>query len=215
MKKTLLHICCGPCLLGPLDELLTPASAGDTGDTPGNAGDQPTAFTGYFYNPNIHGLIEFRRRLKGVKLLADRRRFNLIADEAYGLNDFLNSVAWQQSPADRCRSCYHMRLLRTAQTARELGFDAFTTTMLVSRHQQHQTLRELGEEIGRTVGVEFQYHDWRHLAQAGLDNASRLNVYRQSYCGCIFSEQQRYENTRLHCYKGDSGGISPAGPAKG
>lgn len=208
MEKTLLHICCGPCLLGPLDEFLAAPAAGDTGD-------QPAAFTGYFYNPNIHGLIEFRRRLKGVKLLADRRRFKLIADEAYGLTDFLTSVAWQQSAADRCRSCYHMRLLRTAQTAREQGFDAFTTTMLVSRHQQHQVLRDLGEEIGRTVGVKFQYHDWRQLAQSGLDNASRLNVYRQSYCGCIFSEQQRYENTSLHCYKGDNSGISSADQAKG
>jgi epoxyqueuosine reductase len=183
--NTLVHICCAPCLLGPLKEL------------------QSEGFTGYFYNPNVQGLVEFRRRLKAVKLLSVQRRFELEADESYGLSDFLEQVDWRQVPPERCRACYRLRLDRTARVAREKGFEAFTTTLLVSRHQPHEIVREVGEEVGRQIGIEFRYHDWRHLADEGLTEASRLSLYRQGFCGCIFSERERYENTRLHCYKGD------------
>lgn len=183
--NTLVHICCAPCLLGPLEEL------------------QQSGFAGYFYNPNIHGLIEFRRRLKSLRVLADRRKFSLQADESYGLNDYMRQVEWSGPSAARCRSCYRLRLRRTAEVARQQGFAAFSTTLLVSLRQSHDALREVGEEVADEIGVPFAYYDWRHLAKSGAAAASRLNLYRQSYCGCIFSEQERYEGTRLHCYKGD------------
>ncbi len=185
--KTLVHICCAPCLLGPLDEL------------------QGAGFTGYFYNPNIHGLIEFRRRLKAVRVLADQRKFALQVDEDYGLSHFLDQVDWRLPSPQRCRACYRLRLSRTALAAREGGYGAFSTTLLVSWHQPHDVLREVAEQVAAESGVPFAYHDWRETAEDGQAQAARMSIYRQSYCGCIFSEQDRYQATRLHCYKGDSG----------
>ena len=177
----LCHVCCAECLLGPLDEL------------------RQRGFTAYFHNPNIHPLIEFRRRLKAVQLLAEQCSLDLIADEQYGLRSYLEQVDFRRD--NRCRQCYRQRLLRTAQLATERGFEAFSTTLLVSVHQHHQAVREIGEEVARETGVPWAYFDWRHLAEAGHAEAKRRNLYRQQYCGCIFSEYERYQGTGLHLYR--------------
>ena len=182
----LCHVCCAECLLGPLDEL------------------RGRAFTAFFYNPNIHPLIEFRRRLKAVQLLADQCSLELIADREYGLQQYLDQV--DRRASDRCRQCYRQRLRRTAQVAAERGFEAFTTTLLVSTHQEHQAVREVGEEVARETGVPWAYFDWRPLAEAGHAEAKRRNLYRQQYCGCIFSEYERYKDTGLHLYRPQDSG---------
>lgn len=177
----LVHVCCAECLLGPLDEL------------------SGRGFVGYFYNPNIHPLIEFRRRLKAVEVLADQRRLAMIYQRDYGLEHYLETIDYRLDT--RCRQCYRLRLLRTAEVAAERGFDAFTSTLLVSTHQQHDAVRETAEVIAGEVGVPFAYTDWRHLAEAGHAEAKRRNLYRQQYCGCLFSEHERYKDTGLHRYR--------------
>ncbi|NLX58384.1 MAG: epoxyqueuosine reductase QueH [Phycisphaerae bacterium] len=178
----LVHACCAECLLGPLDGL------------------RERGLVAYFYNPNIHPLIEFRRRLKAFRLLADCEGIETVCDEQYGLDAFLDTV--DRRAARRCEQCYRMRLLRTAELARRRGDEAFTTTLLVSRHQQHDVVRRVGEEVADAVGVPFAYFDWRHLAEPAHEEARRRNLYRQQYCGCIFSEYQRYKDTGLHVYRG-------------
>jgi len=176
----LVHVCCAECLLGPLDEL------------------RERGFVGYFHNPNIHPLIEFRRRQKAIRVLAEQLHLDCMVDGSYGLWDFLDRVDYRGD--QRCRQCYALRLARAAEVALERGMEAFTTTLLVSRHQKHELVREVGRQIAGETGMPFAYYDWRHLAEAGHQEAKRRNLYRQQYCGCLFSEYDRYKDTGLYLY---------------
>jgi len=175
--RLLLHICCAPCLCRPL-ELCR---------------EEGLQVEGLFYNPNIHLFLEFSRRLKAVKLLAERERLPLATEETYGLERFLSDVrgAWP----GRCRACYRLRLERTAQEAKERGFTAFSTTMLVSPTQDHAALREVAEEIAARTGIDWLYRDWRPAYQQSLARARQLSLYRQQYCGCLWSEYERYRDS--------------------
>jgi len=172
----LVHACCGPCLAAILDRVR-----------------RFGRLAIYFYNPNIHPLLEFRRRAKGVQTLADQERLDLVADDRYDLKGFLRSVPWDR-PA-RCVACWRMRLGRTAEVARERGFSQMTTTLLASEHQDHETIRRIGEETAAERGLVFYYEDWRPLAAQGREEAKRRSLYRQQYCGCIFSEEERFGPT--------------------
>ena len=180
----LLHCCCAVCTLGPLRELR----------------QEGHDVTGYFYNPNIHPLIEFRRRLKAQKVLQEHLPVEMIYEQDYGLREYLEKVDWRAG--DRCAGCYRLRLGRTAAEARARGFDAFTSTLLASAHQDHELVRGVGEECARGEGVEFAYRDWRGLAQENSDRAAQLRLYRQQYCGCVFSEYERFKDTTRHLYRG-------------
>ena len=128
----------------------------------------------------------------------------LIVDESYGLRPFVKAVA-----ADidhRCRYCYACRLDRTARYAAENGFESFTTTLLISPYQDHDLIRSLGEQMGKKYGVAFLYRDFRPGFRDGQAKARALGFYMQKYCGCIFSEEDRYakaiardlKNTMVH-----------------
>jgi predicted adenine nucleotide alpha hydrolase (AANH) superfamily ATPase len=172
------HVCCAPCLASTLD---TFAELGRV--------------SAYFHNPNIHPLLEFRKRLKALEVFAERRGVDLEADRQYGLHRFLRLV-----PPDgtgRCGLCYRERLGRTARHAAETGADAFSTTMLCSAHQDHQAIRQAGEEAAAESGVEFIYRDLRDRADEGHAAARKMSLYRQQYCGCVFSEYERYKDTNV------------------
>jgi hypothetical protein len=157
-------------------------------------------FTLYFYNPNVQPLIEFRRRLKSVQVLAERQRLDLRVDDRYDPKEFLRRTAPWSRP-DRCRACWRMRLAETARRAAAEGFTAMTTTLLASTHQDHEAIRAIGREEAAARGIEFHYEDWRPLAARGHEEAKRMNLYRQQYCGCLFSEEERFAPTRLHLYR--------------
>lgn len=174
--KLVVHVCCAPCLAGTLDVFA------DLGDV-----------AAYFCNPNIHPLLEFRKRLKAFEVFAERKGVAFDTDREYGLHDFLRKV--QPDGAGRCPVCYRERLCRTARYAADVGADAFSTTLLSSRHQDHEAIRRAGEEAASEFGVAFLYRDLRHLAGAGEATAREMSIYRQQYCGCIFSEYERYKDT--------------------
>jgi hypothetical protein len=113
----------------------------------------------------------------------------------------MDTIVDYHSP-DRCAHCYRMRLSRTAQEAAERGFDAMTTTLLGSTHQDHELIRQIGEECAQEAGVEFHYADWRNLAEEGHERAKAMRLYLQQYCGCVFSEHERFRDTTTHAYKG-------------
>ncbi|MGB2755990.1 MAG: epoxyqueuosine reductase QueH [Phycisphaerae bacterium] len=179
----LVHACCAQCLAAILDPLR-----------------RLGCWAAYFYNPNIQPLIEFRRRAKSLHVLAERERLALIADERYDVRGFLRSVPWDRP--ERCLACYRMRLDETARMAAEKGISAMTTTLLASEHQDHEAVRRLGEEAAAGRGLGFHYEDWRALAGRGREEAKRRSLYRQQYCGCLFSEEERFAPTSLHLYRG-------------
>jgi predicted adenine nucleotide alpha hydrolase (AANH) superfamily ATPase len=114
----------------------------------------------------------------------------MIYQADYEIETFLQNVAFRE--ADRCVYCYHDRLTTTAQFAKKGKFDAYTTTLLYSKFQKHAQIRAIGEAVGKKIGVPFFYKDFRDGWKEGIDESKRLEMYRQQYCGCIFSEKDRY-----------------------
>jgi predicted adenine nucleotide alpha hydrolase (AANH) superfamily ATPase len=172
----LLHACCAPCLVYPAHVIETVG----------------VDFTCYFFNPNIHPFREFKRRLDGVKSLTAERGIKLVYDADYGLKTFLRAVVFKES--QRCRFCYHSRLVKTAQAAVDGNFEAFSSTLLYSKYQNHTTITQLGRQVESSHGIPFMYRDFRDGWQQGIDDSISSGLYRQSYCGCIYSEQERYDN---------------------
>ncbi len=94
---------------------------------------------------------------------------------------------------ERCFFCYYNRLKKTAQKAKEKGFDYFTTTLLYSIYQNHELLKSLGEEFAQKYEVRFLYQDFRKYWKQGIEMSKEREMYRQAYCGCLYSEKERYE----------------------
>lgn len=172
----LLHVCCGPCLVYPVRVLE----------------GEGTDFTCYFFNPNIHPYREFKKRLNSFKDLADARNYNYIIDRDYGLKIFLRQVVFNEE--QRCKICYRMRLGNAAKLAVEKGHNGFSTTLLYSTYQNHLLIRKQAATASELHSIPFIYHDFRVGWQQGIDESKACNLYRQSYCGCLFSEQERYDN---------------------
>lgn len=172
--NVLLHLCCANCAIFPLAEL---RQAGH-------------AVTGFFHNPNIHPYQEYVRRRDTVRQYAELTALPMIWRDDYALETFLAAVA--ADPAQRCGYCYRSRLRATAAAAREAGCDAFSTSLLYSRYQQHDAIRACGEGLADEFGLSFIYGDWRRGWQEGIRQSKALGLYRQQYCGCIYSEKDRY-----------------------
>jgi len=172
--KVLLHTCCAPCLLAPLEELLK----------------KDFSVTGFFYNPNIHPFSEYKLRKTAVKDLAEKKNLEVVFPE-YGLEDFFRQVVGHETQPERCSICWRMRLVATAREAKAKGFESFTTTLLVSPYQDINIIKEIGEEVARASGVNFYYQDFRPLFKKAHEEAKKQGIYCQKYCGCVFSTKPR------------------------
>ncbi len=114
----------------------------------------------------------------------------MIWQQEYEVEKFIQSVVFREK--DRCRYCYHARLKATAMVAKKGKFEAFSTTLLYSKFQNHQQIIETGQALAREYGLKFFYHDFREGWKSGIEESKRLEMYRQQYCGCIYSEKDRY-----------------------
>lgn len=176
-KRILLHICCAPCSTYTISRLR-------------EAGFE---VTGFWFNPNIHPFTEHQLRLESLRAYSSAIGLSLIEEPGYEMVRFLRAVCGQERFRMRCKVCYEMRLLRTAIRAREGGFDFFTTTLLISPYQDEKAIGEIGERVGKELGVGFYYENFRRgWAERGR-LAREYNLYRQQYCGCIYSEWERYD----------------------
>jgi epoxyqueuosine reductase len=176
--KILLHLCCAPCTIYPLQTLR----------------NQQIEVQGYFYNPNIHPYLEYKKRLQTLKEYARISDFDIIFTDQYDLEHFLEkTLPWGPG---RCRTCYRLRLESTAQEARAKKMNAFSTTLLYSRYQQHDWIKEVGFEIADRYHIPFLYQDFRPGWKEGIQKSKKLGLYRQPYCGCIFSEKERFAPRR-------------------
>lgn len=176
--KILLHICCGPCAIYPVEVL--------------RAGGHEVE--GYFDNPNIHPYKEFLRRAQALEDYASRVVLPVIWNREYDIEEYFRLVAFRER--ERCRFCYQLRLSRAARQAQARGFAAFTSTLLYSRYQQHDLITEIARQAAAEAGVEFYYEDFRRGWAEGVAQSKAMGLYRQPYCGCIFSERERFRGSR-------------------
>ncbi len=139
-----------------------------------------------WYNPNIHPYTEHQHRLEAMQSMAQEVKLPLIVNEGYDMPEYFRRVVGRE--AERCQYCFRLRLSKTAETALKKGFDAFTTTLLISPHQKHDLIREIGNEVAKEKGIDFLYADLRKRYSDSRRMTKPLNLYRQQYCGCIYSE---------------------------
>lgn len=187
--RILMHMCCAPCSCYPLKKLRA-------------EGFEPT---GFFFNPNIHPYQEWRKRLGAARDFAEKVKMDLQVVNHYGLREFLtrtaavvegidgvDTVNFSDGYHNRCKICYAWRLGETAKFAAENNFDAFTSTLFYSIHQNHDLMKKIAETFEKSFGVKFFYEDFRAGWQEGIVISLELGLYRQNYCGCIFSEEERF-----------------------
>ena len=172
--KILLHICCANCAIYPLERME-------------EKGEQAV---GYFFNPNIHPYQEYQKRLDALKKYSESVGLKVIYRDEYLLEEFLRNVSHRVE--ERCQYCYSSRLEATAREAKDGGFDQFSTTLLQSAHQNHALIKETGERVAQEVGIPFYYEDFRQGWKRGVEVSKTMGLYRQQYCGCIYSEKERY-----------------------
>ncbi len=145
----------------------------------------------YWYNPNIHPYTEYKARRDCLKEYAKLVKVDLRLDDAYGLDEFCKNVV--DKITTRCEDyCYPKRLRQACEYARENGFDAISTTLLYSIYQKHDFITELLDGLAREYGLEFVYRDFREGWREGQDEARRVGLYMQKYCGCVFSEEESF-----------------------
>jgi hypothetical protein len=176
--KILLHICCANCGIYPLERLK----------------EKGHEAAGFFFNPNIHPYQEYQRRLEALKQYAGATGLVVLYRDEYLLEEFLMNVSHRVET--RCQYCYEIRLEAAAREAKKSGFDQFSTTLLQSTHQNHALIRETGERIAKEVGVPFYYEDFRQGWRRGVEVSKAMGLYRQQYCGCIYSEKERFLQAR-------------------
>ena len=172
--KIFLHICCAVCLIYPLK----------------NIREEGYEVIGFWYNPNIHPYQEYKMRLETLKSFSKSQNLEVVYEDDYDLEGFIREIVFREK--DRCPSCYYMRLRKTAQKAKELGFKKFSTTLLVSPYQKHELIKNIGELLAKEFDLEFFYKDFKSGYREGINTAKELNLYRQKYCGCIYSEKERF-----------------------
>ncbi|MCR4400683.1 MAG: epoxyqueuosine reductase QueH [Syntrophomonadaceae bacterium] len=176
--RVLLHICCGPCATYPVPRLR-------------EAGHE---VRGFFFNPNIHPYQEYQQRRRSVEVMAEALDLPLVVDGPYEPEGYFRAVVFRE--AQRCLACYSLRLERAAAVARRGKFEAFSTTLLVSPFQHHELVRAVGESVGARYGLPFLYEDFRPGFRETVTRSRELGLYRQQYCGCLFSEHERFAGGR-------------------
>ncbi len=174
--RVLLHICCAPCAIYPVKVLR----------------ERGIEVFGFWYNPNIHPFEEYKRRLEALRDYAQRINLRMIWRDRYELEEFLRNVVFRETFGIRCQFCYFKRLEATAQIAKHGKFDAFTTTLLYSKFQNHELICKIAESLAKKYNTKFYYEDFREGWKEGIEISKSLNMYRQSYCGCIYSEKERF-----------------------
>ncbi len=172
--KLFLHTCCAPCATYTVQHWR----------------GQGWQVTSFWYNPNIHPYTEHQRRLETLRQWCRDSGLHLTEVEGYDMVQYFRRVVGHE--ADRCGYCFRLRLERAALEAKAGGFDAFSTTLLISPYQKHELLRQVGEAVAQEVSIPFLYQDLRPGYRQSRQMAVEKGLYRQKYCGCVYSEWERF-----------------------
>ncbi|MFA5478757.1 MAG: epoxyqueuosine reductase QueH [Candidatus Muiribacteriota bacterium] len=170
-EKILIHACCAVCFENFYDFF-----------------EKSIDNTVFWFNPNVQGVKEYRKRKEALKRLVNKKKIKYIENNNYDLKKFMSKI--ECSDNGRCFECYKWRLEETAKVAKENGFTSFTTTLLCSPMQKHEIILKLGEKIAADYGLKFFYFDLRDCYDSKI--LRKTGLYTQNYCGCIFSEEERY-----------------------
>jgi predicted adenine nucleotide alpha hydrolase (AANH) superfamily ATPase len=174
--KILLHICCSNCALYPVKMIQSDGHE----------------FSGFWFNPNIHPIEEHTLRLDSLKKLAGEWKLDMLPIDTYTPEKYFEMYKSTNPPSpERCRSCYELRLEKTAEQARANGFEAFTTTLLISPYQDIEGIETIGKTLADKYNVQFYFKDFRPYFREAMNLSKELGLYRQKYCGCIFSREER------------------------
>lgn len=175
----LLHICCAPCAIFPTQVLK----------------EKGHKIAGLFYNPNIHPYSEYLKRRSEVERYAKVAGVNIMQSD-YDIERYFQHIVYNEAMDDRCPVCWWLRLESTAKTAGDNGFEAFTTTLLGSPHQDQEAIKSICEDISKNTGLKFYYEDFRVGFKKAHEHARSKGIYCQNYCGCVFSEKERIEKKK-------------------
>lgn len=189
VPKLLLHVCCAPCSSYCLEYLSAYFD-----------------ITVYYYNPNISIKEEYEYRLREEErflALKDFARPVGMTESEYRPEDFFKAVkGLEQEPEGglRCRECFRLRLEASAKKAREQGFDYFTTTLTISPLKNAALLNDIGAQAGKAYGVPWLYSDFKKKEgyKRSIELSREFDLYRQNYCGCVFSKAAREQETEPH-----------------
>jgi predicted adenine nucleotide alpha hydrolase (AANH) superfamily ATPase len=184
MMKILLHTCCAPCLIYPLDQLK-------------KKGFEVRAI---FYNPNIHPLGEYLHRRREVEKIAQAQNLQVFYPE-YRVREFFQAVYHHEDKGERCPLCWRLRLKKTAEIAKANNIEAFTSTLLVSPYQDQSMLKIIGDDIAKEYALNFYYEDFRPGFRQAHKEAKEQGIYCQNYCGCLYSEIERQSRQKLSIKK--------------
>ncbi len=181
MNSIVIHICCAPCAIEVVNE------------------SKRLGFNyilGYYANPNIHPYSEFKKR--EATLLQYCKNTGLESEYLdYNPISFFEALGGEYQEHLRCLRCWELRLKITAEFAKKRGIDNFTTTLLISPYQSQEKIIEIGNRIGEDFKINFISSNFRKLYSEGRRKAKELDMYRQNYCGCLFSEYEREKSIKL------------------
>ena len=178
--RLLLHACCAPCSSYVLEYL-----------------NEHFDITLYFYNPNISPKEEYVfRQAELIRLVGEMGLPITVVSEKYSPEEFFEvSKGLEKEPegGERCFKCYRLRLLKTAEYAKKNGFQFFTTTLSISPYKNAEKLNEIGGELSEKVGIDYLYSDFKKKNgyKRSIELSKEYNLYRQDYCGCIFSKEAK------------------------
>ena len=182
--KVLLHICCGPCAIYPVQLLR----------------GQGFEVQGFFYNPNIHPFSEYQKRYQAVVNVAERTGLNII-HHRYDFQEFLERISSLKNRQEQHELCWRIRLEETAQKAHLEGIEYFTTTLLSSPYQDIEKIKTLGEAIGGRAKVGFLFKNFRNGFAESHKISRQWQLYHQNYCGCLYSEKESIEERQKESIK--------------
>ena len=190
IPKLLLHSCCAPCSSYCIEYL-----------------SKYFDITLYFYNPNISKKEEFNKRANELTRLVDSmpltRPINVIIEQ-YEPNEFYEIAKGLENEPERgkrCEECFKLRLERSAQYARKNNFDYFTTTLSISPHKDAQLLNEIGKDFSRKYNIPYLFSDFKKKNgyKRSIELSTEYDLYRQNYCGCIYSYKESLMTNRKKC----------------
>ncbi len=184
-KKTpslLLHSCCAPCSSHVISTL--------------------TSFfniTIFYYNPNIEPLEEYNKRkeeeIKFINEFPNKNKLNIIDCDYENelFHEYSKGLEQEKEGGARCIKCYYLRMDKTAQTAKEKSYDYFATTLTVSPLKNSQKLNEIGEYLSKKYNIKYLFSDFKKKEgyKHSIELSREYNLYRQDYCGCIYSKAER------------------------